>query len=154
MRLPEKLATATLAAACLMTSGATSALQAAPLPLAIQADTVLSGPCVLSSRFKPEDKVIFRVRVTDTVTGEAVAEGGLQKLVVLLADGTEFAPKFGPHPPDPVAGYYWTYAWTIPADFPTGSLPYKVIATSLGGEVVTFTPFEAPKSQLTIVAAQ
>ncbi len=146
---------AAFAGTCLVIAGYTVPSQAAPLPLAIQADTVLGGgPCVLSSNFKPNDKVVFRMRVIDTATGEALTEGGLQKLVVQMPDGTEFTPKYGPHPPKDVAGYYWTYAWTIPADYPTGSHPYKVVATSLSGEVVTFVPFEAPSSQLTIVAAQ
>ena len=154
MRFSEKLPVAVLAATGLMAAAHSGVVHAAPLPLAIQADTVLSGPCVLMSRFKPEDKVIFRVRVTDTESGKPVEDGGLQKLVVVMPDGTEFVPKFGPHPPKQAAGYYWTYAWTIPADYPTGSHPYRVVATSLDGEVVTFTPFEAPPSQLTIVAAQ
>ena len=98
--------------------------------------------------------MIFRVRVTDTESGEPVEDGGLQKLVVVMPDGTEFVPNIGPHPPKQAAGYYWTYAWTIPAVYPTGSHPYKVVAISPDGEVVTFTPFEAPPSQLTIVAAQ
>lgn len=154
MKLSDKHPVAVLAATGFIAVAYSCSAYGAPIPLAIQADTVLSGPCVLMSRFKPEDKVIFRIRVTDTQSGEPLEEGGLKKLVVVMPDGTEFTPKFGPHPPQQAAGHYWTYAWTIPADYPTGSHPYKVVATTLDDQEVTLIPFEAPPSQLTIVAEQ
>ena len=40
----------------------------------------------------------------------------------------------------------------IPADYPTGSLTYKVVAADKHGHTATFAPFEAKELQLTVLA--
>ncbi len=130
------------------------AASAAPMALAIQADTVLSGPCVQMSQFKIGDRIVFRARVFDTATGDALDTAGLTSVVVELADGTQLPAHFGPHPPSQTVVNFWSIAWTVPAGFPTGTLGYKVVATNAAGETTTFSPLEVPPSLLTIVAAQ
>ena len=44
--------------------------------------------------------------------------------------------------------------WTIPADFPTGSLGYKVIATWPDGKTQTWEPFTRDPTQLMVVAGE
>jgi hypothetical protein len=41
--------------------------------------------------------------------------------------------------------------WTVPDDFPTGSLGYKVHATMEDGSVVTWEPFTRPATQLMVI---
>ena len=40
----------------------------------------------------------------------------------------------------------------IPADYPTGSLLYKVVATDLDGRTHTWEPFKRAPTQLTVIA--
>jgi hypothetical protein len=40
----------------------------------------------------------------------------------------------------------------IPADYPTGSLVYKVVATDLDGRTQTWEPFKRAPTQLTVIA--
>jgi len=54
---------------------------------------------------------------------------------------------------NPPTDYFWSFFWTIPDDFPTGSLGYKVHATMNNGERVTWEPFTRPATQLTVIAA-
>jgi hypothetical protein len=42
--------------------------------------------------------------------------------------------------------------WVIPADYPTGSLVYKVVATDLDGRTQTWEPFKRAPTQLTVIA--
>ena len=119
--------------------------------MVVQGDTVLSGPCTLANTFKPDQRVVFRARVIDTATGDALDDKGLTSVVVELGDGTRLQAKYEGHPPGKVAGYYWVVAWAVPADHPTGTLGYKIVATNAKNETATFNPFEAPTSQLMIV---
>jgi hypothetical protein len=44
--------------------------------------------------------------------------------------------------------------WEIPADYPTGSLGYKVIATMMDDRTQTWEPFTRAPSQLTVIAGE
>lgn len=133
--------------------------QAAGPAMVIQSDMVhgfIQGmktpPCVMGSQFHHKDLVVFRIRVIDTKTGKQMDNTTLKSLTVELPDGEKFPAHFGKHPPqDPVA-FYWTFGWAIPANYPTGSITYKVTAVDKHGHTATFAPFEAKESQLTILA--
>ena len=42
----------------------------------------------------------------------------------------------------------------IPADYPTGSLVYKVVATDLDGRTQTWEPLKRAPTQLTVIAGE
>jgi hypothetical protein len=42
--------------------------------------------------------------------------------------------------------------WVVPADYPTGSLVYKVVATDTQGRSQTWEPFKRAPTQLTVIA--
>jgi hypothetical protein len=48
----------------------------------------------------------------------------------------------------PPTDFFWSLFWTIPNDFPTGMLGYKVNATMNDGTVVTWQPFTRDTPQL------
>jgi hypothetical protein len=52
----------------------------------------------------------------------------------------------------PATDFFWSLFWTIPGDFPTGKLGYKVHATMNDGTVVTWEPFTRDTTQLMVVA--
>jgi hypothetical protein len=127
--------------------------------MVIQSDTVrgvlqgMTAPgCVLNNQFKHKEEVIFRIRVIDTKTGKPLDKDGLKSLVVELPDGQKFNAHYGKHPPQDPIEFFWTYAWVIPADYPTGSFAYKVTATDLKGHTATFEPFKSRPSQLMVLA--
>ena len=114
------------------------------------------GPfCVLNSQFKRLEKVVWRVRLLDP-SGKALDDKGIKSLHVELPDGQRLDGRFGPHPPPrlgPAADYFWSARWIIPADYPTGTFAYKVVATMLDGSTQTWEPFKMKPSQLTVLAA-
>ena len=122
--------------------------------MVIQADTVTGAGCVLSSQFSPVEEIVWRIRIIDTGTGEAMDGDSLQSVTVKISDGSEFPAHFGEHPPQDPVDTYWTSAWIVPDDYPTGSFSYTITATDKDGNTATFVPFLAPTSQLTIVASQ
>lgn len=115
------------------------------------------GPfCVLNNQFKRLEKVVFRVRVLDQ-TGKALDASGLKSLVVELPDGKKLSARYGEHPParlGPVLDHFWTAVWIIPANYPSGSLSYKVVATAQDGSTATWAPFKTQTSQLAVVDGQ
>jgi hypothetical protein len=108
--------------------------------------------CVLSSRFPRNSEIVWRVRVVDPKTGEAMDDTTLDKVEVHLSDGQVLEMDYGPHPgpPRPARDRYWTVPWVVPEDYPTGTFSYTVVATDTGGRVGEFKPFDIPSSLPTI----
>lgn len=109
------------------------------------------GPtCVLTSRFQHGQTVVWRVRVQNQ-TGKALDKKDLKSLAVELPDGQKFSMHYGPHPKGRTDDYFWTTSWKIPANYPTGTLSYKVVATAADGKTQSWSPFKVKPSELTIV---
>jgi len=111
------------------------------------------GPlCVLKSQYKRKEGVAWRIRILDQ-TGAVADDKVLKSVVVVLGDGQQFPARYGPHPPHGEAtDIFWSLHWVIPADYPTGTLGYKVIATWPDGTSQTWEPFKREPSQLTVIA--
>ena len=108
--------------------------------------------CVLASQFKRKDTVVWRLRVLDASSGQPLDDKALKRLQVELPDGPKFGAKYGPHPPKGTASdHFWSVAWEIPADYPTGTLSYTVTAVDHNGRSATWQPFRMAPSQLTVV---
>ena len=113
-----------------------------------------TGPtCVLTSQYKRKEHVVWRVRVLNQ-DGEMVKEDGLKSLVVEMSDGQTFPMHHGTHPRNTPTDEFWATSWAIPADFPTGQLTYKVIATDLEGNQHEWRPFNVNLSDLTIIPGE
>ncbi len=129
--------------------------------LIVQAD-VVSGPlnipederagrvCVLQSRFARNSEIVWRVRVTNAITGEQLSDTALESLQVKLADGQVLDMRYGDHPRDNPTDRFWTTSFDIPVDYPTGTLGYEVVATALDGSTGSFVPFNVAPSLLTV----
>jgi hypothetical protein len=114
-----------------------------------------AGPfCVLKNQYKRKEAIAWRIRILDQA-GAVADEKVLKNVVVVLGNGQEIPAKYGPHPPRGQAtDYFWSLHWIIPADFPTGSLGYKVVATWPDGTSQTWEPFKRQPTQLTVIAGE
>ena len=152
---------AVVAAACATATPTPKVAQA----LMVDSNTVISATgvtnpqdiCVVSSRFQQGEGVVFRIKVYDPATGQAMDDKALNSVAVTLKDGQTFSAKYGGHPGQPgvqPTDYFWSTAWAIPKDYPTGSVPYQVTATSKDGRTGKFAEFNVVPSLLTVVKAQ
>jgi hypothetical protein len=115
-----------------------------------------AGPfCVLTSQFKRNEAVAWRIRVLDAA-GDVADDKVLKSVVVELGDGQKLPAQYGPHPPRgaPPTDYFWSVHWVIPEEYPTGSLGYKVVATRMDDTTQTWEPFTRAPSQLTVIAGE
>jgi len=114
-----------------------------------------TGPvCVLNNLFKRRENVIFRIRVRN-VAGQPLDDNGIKEIVVELKDGQKLLARYGSRPPDAFLAtvgltaptdYYWSAAWRIPQDYPTGTLTYRVVATDMQGNTQNWATFNDPRS--------
>ncbi|NLY80570.1 MAG: hypothetical protein GX072_12000 [Lysinibacillus sp.] len=101
--------------------------------------------CVVDSRFERGHSIVFRASVIDQATNELVEDA---KVKVAFATGDEYDMELGPHGAE--GTLLWTVLWTVPDDFPTGTLDYKIIA-EVDGKEYAYEPFDVSLSKLTIL---
>ncbi len=142
-----RLVRAALATCSLLLVAVVAPVGAQTMPAYIvNGDVVAEGPCIAQSIFAPGDRLVWRAQITNAngtpVTAAEIKAKGIHA-VVMLKDGTKVELQLGEHPPDPKAPLkevYWTAAWGIPADHPTGTLPWKLVVSDSAGAQVAFTP--------------
>ena len=109
------------------------------------------GPfCILNNRYTRGEAVAFRQRVLKP-DGEPATNMDLKSVEIELGNGQKLPLHYGGHG-NPPTDFFWSTFWTIPDNFPTGSLGYKVNATMNDGSVVTWQPFTRDTTMLMVVA--
>jgi hypothetical protein len=112
-----------------------------------------AGPfCVLVNQYKHGEAVAFRIRAM-LPNGEIADNKLLKSVVVELGNGQKLPAHYGPHG-NPATDYFWSLFWSIPGDYPTGSVGYKVVATMNDDSVVEWKPFNRPTTALMVVAGE
>ena len=146
-----------LAISALLATAATPALAQEAPKLFFEGDVVRSAVnakgavCVLNSQFKRGETALFRIRVLDPKTGKALDDKGVKSLMIELSNGEKLEMNYHQHPPQDPTDWFWVGGWPIAEDQPTGSLSYKVVATTLDGQTVAWRPFQVAASQVTVV---
>jgi hypothetical protein len=107
--------------------------------------------CVLTSQYLRGNQVVFRVRVYDPVTGKPMDDKALSSVTITLPDGQVFNARYGGHPANTPADYFWAASWAIPDNYPTGTLSYQATAKSVDGRTGTFDTFNVTPSLLTVI---
>src|SRR5712672_4706295 len=157
--LPAKSIAGVTVALCAVAAGAAPSSAQDNQKMFIEGDLVrgntplgATGPiCVLTSQFKRGENVVFRIRVRNP-QGKILDDKGVKSIVVELADGRKLPVRYGGHPPRTPTDFFFTAAWMIPADYPTGSLGYSVVATDLDGKSVTWEPLREFRSWPAVIA--
>lgn len=107
--------------------------------------------CVWSGRFQRNEEVVWRIKVMDPTNGRFLDATALQNVEVKIASGQEFKARYGPHPRGTPTDNFWTAAWTIPANYPSGAVPYTITATHNDGRTGIAVVFNVDLSALTVI---
>lgn len=139
--------------------GFTSAVASAnELPL-IVVDNIVTGSknaaegesCIQQSRFARDKQVVWQIKVVDPTTAEEMTPAEISRIWVELIDGQTFEAKHGPRPKENPTDEFWTAAWHIPKDYPTGVMDYTIYADAVDGRTGQNVKFLLEVSMLTII---
>jgi hypothetical protein len=109
------------------------------------------GPfCILNNQYKRGEAVAWRIRV-QMPDGTVADNSKIKSVEVVLGNGEKLPAHYGGHGMPPT-DFFWSLFWTVPQNFPTGSLGYKVNATMNDGTVVAWEPFTRGTTQLMVIA--
>jgi hypothetical protein len=119
---------------------AAPALAQAPYPsskvdVAVYADTVsssrgdvkLSRVCTQSNYFPRKARVVFRAWAVNTKTGQALGQEDMKYAYVRIPGQPNLKLNWGPHGAVGNKVQFWSAAWAIPADYPLGVVPFRIV---------------------------
>ena len=113
--------------------------------------------CVGQTRFKPGERIGFRMTAVDGGSGEVENTATLVAHLTYAGKTVDVPMRWrgvGNFPADQylrAPREMWTGGWAVPADAMPATLSYTVTATDRFGRTASFTPFAAIPSQIAII---
>jgi hypothetical protein len=158
-----KLLKVTIAAA-LVAGAVVPAVEAqAPYPattvdVAVYGDTVSSSRgdvklprvCTQANNFPRKSRVVFRAWAVDTKTGKPIASADVKYAYVAIPGQPSLKLNFGPHGAVGNKVNFWSAAWAIPADYPLGVVPFRIVFKTLDNRFGIFRQPPLDSAQLTV----
>ena len=105
---------------------------------------------VMSDYFAPGGTVVFRSYAVDAKTRKVLTAKDVTYFYVKIPNQPNV--KLACTPTSKVASgqYTWTGTWTVPANYPTGVVPFKVLVKTKAKRIGSFVQMPVVTSQLTI----
>lgn len=111
--------------------------------------------CVQTNLFAKNEQIVWRIRVYDPVTGKQLSDADIDSIVVTLKDGTKTDPAtYGAHPKTEPNESFWTAAFVVPSNYPTGSVDYTINVKAKDGRTGTFTQLHFAATAMMAVTDQ
>jgi len=107
--------------------------------------------CVMSDYFAPGSPVVFRAYAVDGKTRKVLTGRDVTYFYVKLPNGQPNVKlTYTPKAACASGQYTWTGTWTVPTNYPTGTVQFKVLVKSKAKRVGSFVQMPIITSQLTI----
>ena len=106
----------------------------------------------MASWFAPGTTVVFRALALDTKTMKTLDAKGVTYFYVTIPNQPNVKLKYDPTAPGATPRMPWTGQWTVPATYPAGVVPIKILAKSTFGRRGSFVQIPVATSQLTVSA--
>lgn len=148
--------TAALAAFATVTASAMAADPEVPFPAAqvqqvfIATQTVLPDG-TMSNYFAPGSTVVFRAYAVDPKTRAIVAPKLVKYFYVAIPNQPPLKYKYNAAAPGASKGLPWTATWTVPSDYPQGTVAFKSLLKLVSKRQGQFVQLPVSSAMLTIM---
>ena len=126
--------------------------------VAVYADTVSSSRgdvrqarvCTQTNYFPRRSRVVFRAWAVDTKTGAALGQEDMKYAYIKIPGQPNLKLNWGPHGAVGNKVQFWSAAWAIPADYPLGIVPFRIVFKTQDDKFGTFEQPAVGPAQLTV----
>ena len=115
----------------------------------IAAQTVTTQRALIT-QVAPSSTVVFRAYAVDGKTRNLIAAKDVKYFYVKIPSQPNVKLKFDAKAPGASARMPWTGAWAVPADYPLGSVEFKILIKLEAKRYGQFVQFPVASSQLTV----
>ena len=117
----------------------------------VAAETVTSSGAA-ASWFAPGSTVVFRAYAVDGKTKKVLAAKDVKYFYVAIPNEPSVKLKYDAKAPGATPSLAWTGTWVVPASYPAGTVPFKVLVKTNAKRYGYFVQLPVAPSQLTISA--
>ena len=89
--------------------------------------------CTQTNYFQRKSRVVFRMWAVDSKTTEAITPLEVKYVYIKIPGQPNLAMNFGAHGTAPNRVNFWSAAWAIPADYPLGAVPFRIVVKTEDG---------------------
>jgi hypothetical protein len=114
-------------------------------------DVTLARVCTQANNFPRKARVVFRAWAVDTKTGKPLGAADIQYAYVKIPGQPNIKLNFGPHGVVGNKVQFWSSAWAVPADYPLGVVPFRMVFKTVDGRFGVFTQPPFASAQLTVI---
>jgi hypothetical protein len=114
-------------------------------------DVRLSRVCTQTNFFPRRSRVVFRMWAVDTKTDTALTPLDVKYVYIKIPGQPNLGMSFGPHGTAPNRVNFWSAAWPVPADYPLGVVPFRIIVKTEDGRFGIYKQPVVEGSQLTVI---
>jgi hypothetical protein len=157
---PLKLALAAAVVAGVMAPsvGAQQPYPGKTVDVAVYGDTVsssrgdvrLARVCTMTNSFPRKARVVFRAWAVDTKTGKALGADEIRYAYVKIPGQPNLKLNWGAHGAVGNKVQFWSAAWAIPADYPLGVVPFRIVFKTEDNKFGTYQQPAVESAQLTV----
>ncbi|SRR6266508_1868971 len=130
----------------------------AKVAIPVYADTVsssrgdvrLSRVCTQTNFFPRKARVVFRSWALDSKTGKPLTQLEIKYAYVKIPGQPNLKLNWGAHGTAPNRVSFWSAAWAIPADYPLGVVPFRIVFKAEDGRFGTYLQPPIEGAQLTV----
>jgi hypothetical protein len=124
----------------------------------LAADTVTAsgnalGADVRTNRFSRGASVVFRAFAGDTKTGRVLTDKDVRYFYLTIPGQPNLKLAFSKQGTAASAAWLWTATWTVPADYPLGLVPFRLLIQTKAKQRGIFQQVPVATAQLTVTAA-
>ena len=127
--------------------------------IAIYVDTVSSSRgevrqprvCTQTNYFPRRSRVVFRMWAVDTKTGRAITPLDVKYVYAKIPGQPNLGLNYGPHGAPGNRVNFWSAAWAIPATYPLGVVPFRIILKTQDNRFGVYRQPAVEGSQLTVI---
>jgi hypothetical protein len=151
--------TAVVVGAFAVPAAAQAPYPASKVDVAVYADTVsssrgdvkLARVCTQANSFPRKARVVFRAWAVDTKTGQALGDLDVKYAYIKIPGQPNLKLNWGAHGAVGAKVNFWSAAWAIPADYPLGVVPFRIVFKTSDNRFGTYQQPAVESAQLTVI---
>ena len=106
--------------------------------------------CWVRNTFPQNSRVVFRMWAVDVAKGTPITDADIKYAYLKIPGQPNLKLGFSKHGALADSPYFWAIAWAVPADYPLGTVPFKIVVKTKENKFGIFEQAPDPNAQLTI----
>lgn len=113
-------------------------------------DVLSKKGCSATSNFVRKQRVVWRMWAVDAASGKPITADDVKYVYIKIPGQANMNLTYGKHGSLSISPYFWSLGWAVPADYPLGTVDYKIVMKLKDGRFGYYTQPADGTAMLTV----